>query len=710
MSEKEQLVKENEEIGDKQPKKSSITLSALKSSLSWHVVLLVLVTILAFELFANYYSIDEFKSDRVLEIRETGRSAISPVLNNNNHALIPISSISAENLIRTTIVQGLTVYNLNKGKIVSYGVATESKISDGSVGLFSNRSDGNHLEVTYFSEEINSPYIVIARLDSTSVINKIEAHVKKTIVTSVIMSALVSLVILIFLSKWLVTPVIILHKNLLSAARNPENPELINPNKDVHNEIGTALKVANDLIRQNSKNLKRLHTQAENKIHKLAYYDTLTKLPNRTYFLEELDKTIKKDVINGDKKIITIVLDIDHFKDINDTMGHEIGDRLLEAVGQRLTNATPNGMMIARTSADVFALMMAIDEDETGSSIIDKIFLSLETPISIMSECFEIKISAGLSMCPRDGKDARQLLKNADIALNRAKEDRHNTIKQYSEDLDQVVQKRFKMLRNLRSALEQEQLLLYYHPQFDLNTGKLIGAEALIRWWIPDIRSEFGGKFISPYEFIPTAEQSGLIVPIGEWVLKTACKTNKMLQEMGLPAIRMAVNVSGVQFHRGEIVKLVSETLKETGLEPHWLEIEVTESVFMDDIDQTISTLEDLNKIGVELAVDDFGTGYSSLNYLRQFPIHRLKVDQSFTQNSLHNDDDMAITRTIINLGHSLNLKVIAEGVETIEHQEFLKREGCDEVQGFKYSRPIPADKLIDFIKMYNNDLKDPYK
>ena len=296
------------------------------------------------------------------------------------------------------------------------------------------------------------------------------------------------------------------------------------------------------------------------------------------------------------------------------------------------------------------------------------------------------------------------LLKNADIALNRAKAEGRDTVRYYSKDFDVMVQQRAQIMRDLRKALENKELQIYYHPQFDLRTGQIVGAEALLRWWKPD-SSKAGGKFISPVEFIPVAEQSGLIVPIGEYVLREACATAKAWQERGLPPFRMAINISGVQFHRSDIVTLVADVLEQTGLEPKWLELELTESIFIEDTQGAIDILDQLHQQGIELAVDDFGTGYSSLNYLRQFPINRLKIDQSFVRTSILNLNDRMITRAIINIGHSLGLKVIAEGVEIKDHEDLLKEEGCDEVQGFKYSKPIPADKFWDFAVAYNENI-----
>jgi EAL domain-containing protein (putative c-di-GMP-specific phosphodiesterase class I) len=350
--------------------------------------------------------------------------------------------------------------------------------------------------------------------------------------------------------------------------------------------------------------------------------------------------------------------------------------------------------------------MMPLSTDlNTAKDVADRVLGVIRSePFKVFNEQFQVRASIGASTFPDDSLDPDGVLKNADIALNRAKEEGRDRVKEYTEDFDRAVQQRFQMLRDLRDALEQKQLTVYYQPQLDLKTGEVIGSEALLRWFKPDA-SKQGGTFISPAEFIPVAEQSGLIVPIGEWVMEVACKaTAEMNKKLGKD-LRIAVNVAAAQFIQGDIVNYVQKILKATGLPAHKLELEVTEGVFMEDIDHTIRTLQALHQIGVELAIDDFGTGYSSLSYLRQFPIDRLKIDQSFIRNALNDNNDASIARTIVRLGHSLNLKVIAEGVETKDHEKFLVAEGCDEVQGFRYSRPVPHDQFVEFIKKYDGKL-----
>lgn len=544
--------------------------------------------------------------------------------------------------------------------------------------------------------------VTFHRFDDAGVLAE---HFHAIVITTVSLSLLVTGLLILALSRWLLQPILKLRLNLLAAAKNPEKPELLSHTENVHDEIGGALVVANNLIRQNATNLKKLRSQAEDKIHQLAYYDSLTGLPNRAFFMEKLEDDIKRKVEEGEGRLAVICLDVDHFKDINDTMGHDVGDALLEIISKRLVKSLPDDVLIARASSDEFIIMAPLQNNQpNAAALVDKIFAAMAEPVSLLQEKFQVRVSIGAAHCPDDGMDARTILKNADIALNRAKEEGRDTVRYYSQDFDVAVQTRFQMLRDLRVALEENHLQLYYHPQFELKTGRIIGVEALLRWFRPD-NSKNGGSMVPPLDFIPLAEESGLIVPIGEWVLKTACKMNKQWQDSGMPPFRIAVNISSVQFHRADLVRTVKEALDESGLDPKYLELEVTEGVFMENMDHAIEILNQLHRQGVELAVDDFGTGYSSLNYLRHFPIDRLKIDQTFVRNALINPDDRTIARTIIALGHSLNLKVMAEGVETQEHEDFLRAEGCDEAQGYKYSKPIPEQKLREFVAEYNRGL-----
>jgi len=602
-----------------------------------------------------------YEVEQLAGLREVARTALVQSMRDT-----PLQKTQADKLLAQTVIQGFAIYGMDNALIATYGAPVTLHPGVDKKNPDSYRSaDGLHYEVTFASNEIGYPYNVVAGLDAADVMHRVAAHKYQMLRIFFTLSAFITGILMLAMNRLLLAPI----------------------------------------LRRNDNLMKRMQTVAEDKIRKIAYYDTLTGLPNRTFFLENLEEIIKNKTHGKDNALAIFSVDIDHFKDINDSMGHEVGDKLLEVFAQRLVLSLPHNTVVARSSADEFAVMVPLLPDQPDSAILaDKILASMQEPVEILRENFLVRASIGVAHYPLDGTEALQILKNADIALNRAKAEGRDTVRYYSKDFDLLVRQRAQMLRDMRKALEHREFQVYYHPQFDLRTGQIVGAEALLRWFRPDSSKE-GGKFISPAEFIPVAEQSGLIVPIGEYVLRTSCVTAKSWQDRGLPPIRMAVNISGVQFHRSDIVSLVADVLKQTGLEPKWLELELTESAFIEDTEGAIDILDQLHQQGVELAVDDFGTGYSSLNYLRQFPIDHLKIDQSFIRTSLLNINDKMICRAIINIGHSLGLKVIAEGVETKDHEDLLKEEGCDEVQGFKYSKPIPAEKFWDFALAHNETL-----
>lgn len=521
-------------------------------------------------------------------------------------------------------------------------------------------------------------------------------------------SFVTSIVSMIF-ERWVLEPMAFLRDELLRTVHDPEDPRPRLCPFSQRDEVGQTISVAHTLIVQNAQNLRRVKTAAEGQIQRLAYYDTLTGLPNRTLFLKTLEDQARMGLEGEDSaagrsppRLAVITLDLDHFKDINDSMGHEVGDSILRALGRRLRMVLPPSTVVARTGEDEFAVMAILTGTMTTSKdVADRIAGAIRgSPFTVLGESFQVRASVGVTTFPEDGVRPELLLKNADIALNRAKEVGRDTVREYSQDFDRAIQKRFQMLRDLRAALENNELALHFQPQLCLTSGAITGVEALIRWWKPDASPE-GGRFISPIDFIPVAENSGLILPIGEWVLQYACTAAAHWQrEHGL-TLRMAVNVSPAQFIQSDLCAVVERALNASGLDPRCLELEVTESLFMEDVEHTIGVLQHIHALGVEIAIDDFGTGYSSLSYLRQFPIDRLKIDRSFIKNALTDVDDAAIARTIVGLGHSLGLKVVAEGVEGVEQERFLRREGCDEVQGFYYCRPIPEEALITFVKAH---------
>lgn len=689
------------------------------SRLSWRIALVVFATILVVQVGVFIVTLNGEKYKEYMSLRENIRHAVSQILTSQTASAYlrnPMNETEWARLSATTPISGIAIYSSDYSStdyhssdynlLGTYGDQTTlllNQIED--LKKYRYYKDTESYEFILSSFELKTTYNVVVKADTSRILQSQYDYLKLNIVILVLMSGFVTTVLMAALGRWLLEPMLFMRDNLRAAVQDPENPRIKKSPYPKDDEIGAAIDLAQNLITQNAENIKQIKGAAEDQIHRLAYYDSLTGLPNRILFLQKLAELARSSDPGEEKRHAVVTVDLDHFKDINDSMGHNIGDAILRAVGKRLRAALPESATVARTGEDEYAIMIPLADGFTSRDVGERVAGVIKAePIKVFNENFQVRASIGVSTFPTDGSDPDQVLKNADIALNRAKEEGRDTIKEYSEDFDRMIQQRFQMLRDLRDALENEELTLNYQPQFDLKTGTLIGAEALLRWWRPDDSKE-GGFYVSPADFIPVAENSGLIVPIGEWVLHQAC-IQAMEWQLALGRdIRVAVNVSGAQFHQSDLCATVRRVLTESGLSPHCLELEVTESIFMDDIQNAIQILQELHKLGVELAIDDFGTGYSSLSYLRQFPIDRLKIDQSFIRNALNNPDDASIAKTIVSLGHSLNLKVIAEGVETLEHEEFLRKEGCDEVQGFRYSRPVPHVKLLEFFKFYQGDL-----
>ncbi len=679
-----------------------------RSKISWKIALTAFMTIMLIQtMVLNIGGIENYRQERLHLLKDHVRGLLTSVLDKPNYDALksPFEQSQVERILVTSPVTGITVYSYNMDYITNYGRYTNLKPDFGQLNQTYMSESGTIYEVIFKQTDLPGRFVVVAQMDISALQDDVGDHVFSSIKIMFLLSMLVTTVLMIALGKWLLEPILFMRANLIAAFKNPENPEVMSSPYDTSDEIGAAIDLTQKLIKQNSQNLNSLKSTAEDKIHKLAYYDTLTGLPNRSLFAQELDKKAR---LRGDESVerfAIISVDLDHFKDINDSMGHNVGDAILRSVGKKLSASLPDSAFVSRAGEDEFAIMMPLSKDMQARSIAEKVIGVIRAePFKVFNEEFQVRASVGLSTFPDDGAEPDTVLKNADIALNRAKEEGRDGIKEYTEDFDRAVQERFQMLRDLRDALENDELQLHYQPQLCLKTGKVIGAEALLRWWKPD-NTEAGGQFISPGVFIPVAEQSGLIVPIGQWVLNAAATTAQRLRDEHGIELRIAVNVSGSQFVHGDICADVMKILNDKKIDPKMVELEVTESVFMDDIQHTVSILNTLHSLGVELAIDDFGTGYSSLSYLSQFPIDRLKIDQSFVRNATNDKNDASIARTIINLGHSLDLKVIAEGVETKDHQEFLLEHNCDEVQGYRYCRPVPEKDLVDFVQNYNNDL-----
>ncbi len=424
----------------------------------------------------------------------------------------------------------------------------------------------------------------------------------------------------------------------------------------------------------------------EEQVRYLAYYDALTGLPNRSLLQDRLAKALAGARRRGEK-VALLFLDIDRFKTINDSLGHSIGDLLLKEVAERLKNWAREQDTVARLGGDEFVVVLTGIKDVAGAAVAaDRLMKTMSTEFMVQGHSLSATCSLGISVFPDHGRDGEALIKNADAAMYCAKENGRNNFQFFSQEMNSRAVERLTLESSLRLAIESKELFLVYQPQWDVATGKITGAEALLRWQHPRL------GLVPPDKFIPIAENSGLIMPIGEWVLKTACAQARRWQDEGLPPLPVAVNVSAVQFRQESFPALIRRVLHETGLPAQYLELELTEGLLLSSADVTLSVLQELNEMGVNLSIDDFGTGYSSLSYLKHLPVYKLKIDRSFVRDITIDPDDAAITGTIISMAKSLNLKVIAEGVENAEQMLFLREHDCDEVQGYYFSRPLAVD------------------
>ncbi len=423
----------------------------------------------------------------------------------------------------------------------------------------------------------------------------------------------------------------------------------------------------------------------------LAHHDGLTGLPNRQLFIDRLGQAIAR--AEGTDHIVAVLfVDLDRFKMVNDTLGHPTGDALLKSVADRIRGVVRKEDTVARVGGDEFNVVLTgLGEPEHAASVAQRIVDELSRVHVIEGHEVYGTCSIGISIYPADGADVDALIKTADAALYHAKDQRNNCVF-FTAAMEAGPRLRPGLDAALRKALERDEFLLHYQPRVDLRTGQVNGMEALIRWKHPDM------GFVSPMEFIPLAEETGLIVALGEWVMRTACAQTRAWQAAGLPALRVAVNLSARQVHRKNFVGTVAQVLEETGLDPGCLELELTESMIMQNTDAVRFSLLALSEVGVRISVDDFGTGYSSLSYLKRFPIHTLKIDKSFVRDVTIDGDDAAIVTAIIAMAHRLRLRVVAEGVENEGQLDFLRRYSCDEMQGYLFSRPVAAAEFADIL------------
>ncbi|MDB5661052.1 MAG: histidine kinase [Cypionkella sp.] len=439
---------------------------------------------------------------------------------------------------------------------------------------------------------------------------------------------------------------------------------------------------------------------AEDRIHFMANHDALTGLPNRALLRDRLSQAILFAQRN-ERWVSVVFIDLDYFKLVNDTLGHNAGDVLLKTIAGRMVECVRTTDTVVRLGGDEFVILLfdqAPDVDHVAETV-QKIRTVIGYPVDLGEHHLKTTASMGVANYPRDGADVESLLANADAAMYRAKELGRDKFLFYAPEFNAMVREKFLLQEELRNALARAEFTLLYQPQVDLRSGKVLGVEALIRWNHPRL------GLVAPISFIPMAEENGLIVPIGDWVLREACRQNKAWQAAGLPSMVVSVNVSARQFKETNFVNHVTDALTKSGLEGRYLELELTESLIMQDVDRAIDTMNVLQKVGVQIAIDDFGTGYSSLTALKTFPVARLKIDKSFIRNLATDANDQAVASAVISLGQKLNMRVIAEGVETDDQIAFLRKNHCDEMQGYHFSEPVSSLEIVQFL--YTSCTKD---
>jgi diguanylate cyclase (GGDEF)-like protein len=435
------------------------------------------------------------------------------------------------------------------------------------------------------------------------------------------------------------------------------------------------------------------------RLQKMAYYDALTHLPNRLMMKDQLTTSLR-DASRSNSRLSILFLDLDQFKYVNDTMGHAAGDILLQTVALRIKKIMPKNAMLARMGGDEFTILIPkMDTSDVAARTSEAIIEILKSSFPLNHNEVYITASIGISVYPEDGRDADTLMKNADTAMYRAKDEGRNNYQFYTPSVNQEGIERLKMETMLRHAIERDEFVIYFQPRINTKTRELVCVEALVRWVHPDL------GMIHPKDFISLAEDTGLIVEIGELVLRKACMQRKKWTDLGLPLFRISVNLSPRQFRQLDLPEVITKVFKETKMDPSLLELEITESAAMQDVNLSILMLRVLKDMGMTIAIDDFGTGYSSLSYLKKFPIDVIKIDQSFIRGIQNRDsDDAAIVRAIIVLAHTLKLDVTAEGVETWDQAYFLEEQNCDEIQGFLFGKPMTSKTLQDWFKLEHTD------
>ncbi|MDT8427780.1 MAG: EAL domain-containing protein [Pseudomonadales bacterium] len=560
----------------------------------------------------------------------------------------------------------------------------------------------NRIDLFWPENSLHRNYRVEVRLDISTVQAELAAFVFRILGLSVLIAAFVTLVTMAVMDRMVISPLLCLRNRITAAGADAKNPlNYIEPTAR-NDELGEVQTALNQMLEQNGTYLQQLQAlnneldqvlsdrtrslhATEQELRIRNWYDQLTGLANRSLFEKSIDRVLS-DPAQAHQTGFVLMLGLDGFQAINGIAGHETGDLILQEIGRRLSRFTRDKRHVARLGGDIFAIVLTRDESHKYFSLemeIQNLIESCTAPIPVGDNNFQCDVSAGVAFFPSDGDNAAILLQHAEIAMLRAKKSEDNAIEFFTADFGEQIQYRQEMLKDLKNAISNGELQLHYQPQFDSHRI-CVGYEALLRWQHPE------RGMVSPAEFIILAEESGLIIAIGNWVIDEACRTMKTWLDKGFQG-RMAINLSALQFRDKALVSYIAEKLKAYQLPARHIELEITESALIQDIDQALSVLNEFAQLGIDIAIDDFGTGYSSLAYLKKFPMRRIKIDQAFVTGLPDNEADTVLCQTIVSLAHNLGCQVIAEGVETEAQALWLINVGCDELQGFLLGRPEPA-------------------
>lgn len=644
------------------------------------------------------------------------------VANNTTAAIVFDDQKGAEDILHafesSSDVQAAIIYNTRNEVLASYikqgidldiNVITASHSDAGLADTGLHRHEDNIVlnNIIHIAQNIDFENKKIGNLfiqaDISHLYTNIINYFIYTSVVAILGLAIASL-LLIKLRTSITQPLQTLSRLMDNVIK--ENDYSIRSDNYSDDEIGTLSQGFNKMLAHIQVNDEKLayelseRYKAEKHLDKLAYYDVTTNLPNRHFFHEQLDRAVNHAVTTKHTMVL-LFLDLDNFKIVNDTLGHKTGDVLLEQASSRLSNVLRQKDYICRIGGDEFAIIIEdINNIDDITIVTQKCIDSLSNPFVFDDKKFFVGVSIGISICPDDSSSAHSLLVNADMAMYEAKTRGKNNYQFFNREMNETHSRKFQLESDLRHAMKHEQLELYYQPQVDSRTGILTGIEALMRWNHPE------KGMVSPGEFIPIAEETGLILPLGEWLINTACEQGKKFLDSVSKEISIAINISAIQIRDSAFIDIVSRSLKKSGLDPACLEIELTESILMDDADQVTDKVNQLRNLGVHVAIDDFGTGFSSMNYLKNFPINKLKIDKSFIAGLPQSSEDMAITRAIIAMSHGMDIKVVAEGVEHTDQIDFLCEQDCDIFQGYYYAKPMPFSDLLKLSNPDNTDHK----